>query len=252
MRMFDVEAYLRRIGHQGSLAPTLATLRTVHAAHIETVPFENLDLYAGRPIVLDENALFNKIVRHRRGGFCCELNGLFSALLRKLGFRVTRLSAGVLNDDGSFGPDFDHMILLVELEDRWLADVGFGDAFWEPLRLDDPSEQVQRGRRFRITHDGRVGTMLFEDVPGKPEGYRFSFEPRQLRDYEGMCRYLDSPFTQRRFVTKATPTGRMTLRDTRFIVTEHGERRERVLAEGEWARVLEGKFGISASEVTRR
>src|SRR3989304_2800207 len=99
---------------------------------MEAVPFENLDIIAGRPIVLEEEALLDKIVRRRRGGFCYELNGLFSALLRTLGFRVTRLSAGVLNEDGTFGPDFDHMTLLVELEDRWLADVGVGGFFREP------------------------------------------------------------------------------------------------------------------------
>lgn len=252
----DLDAYLRRIGYGGSRAPTQATLRALHAAHIESVAFENLDIHAGRPIVLDEDALFDKIVRRHRGGFCYEINGLFSALLRELGFRVTRLSAGVLDDAGSFGPDFDHMTLLVDLDDRWLADVGFGDAFWEPLRLDDPGEQVQRGRRFTITHDGRLGLLHFEYVPGKLEGYRFSFEPRSLAEYEGMCRFHqtspESPFTQRRFVTRATPAGRITLRDTRLTVTEHGQRDERPLAGGEWERILEETFGINASEVARR
>ncbi len=254
--MVDLDAYLRRIEYRGPQEPTQATLRALHAAHVEAVPFENLDIHAGRPIVLNEEALFDKIVRRHRGGFCYELNGLFSALLAQLGFRVTRLSAGVLGEDGAFGPDFDHMILLVELDDRWLADVGFGDAFWEPLRLDDPGEQIQRGRRFRISHDGRVGTMLYEDVPGKPEGYRFGFHSRQMADYEGMCRYHqtspDSLFTQRRFLTRATPTGRITLRDTRLIVTEHGGRTERPLEEGEWERIVEEEFGISTSEFARR
>lgn len=253
--MIDVGAYFRRIGFRGPQSPTPSTLRALHAAHLQAVPFENLDIHAGRPIVLAEDALFDKIVGHRRGGFCYELNGLFSALLTQLGFRVTRLSAGVLDDGGVFGPEFDHMILLVDLDDRWLADVGFGDAFWEPLRVDDPHEQIQRGRSFKITHDGRVGTMLFEYAPGEPAGYRFSFEPRRLAAYEGMCQFHqtspDSPFTQRRFATRATPAGRITLRDTRLIVTEHGQRRERPLTEGEWARVLEDEFGISSSELTR-
>lgn len=252
----DIDAYFRRIGYAGPRAPTQATLHALHAAHIESVPFENLDIHAGRPIILDEDALFDKIVRRHRGGFCYEINGLFSALLRELGFRVTRLSAGVLDDAGVFGPDFDHMTVLVDLEERWLADVGFGDAFWEPLRLDDPGEQVQRGRRFRITHDDRLALLHFEYEPGKPEGYRFSFEPRRLAEYEGMCHFHqtspDSPFTQRRFVTKATPTGRITLRDTRVIITEHGQRNERPLADGEWERILEETFGIKASEAARR
>ncbi len=252
----DLDAYLRRIGYAGPRAPTQSTLTALHTGHIESVPFENLDIHAGRPIVLDEDALFDKIVRRHRGGFCYEINGLFSALLRELGFQVTRLSAGVLDDAGVFGPDFDHMTLLVDLEERWLADVGFGDAFWEPLRLDDPGEQLQRGRRFTITHDNRLALLHFEYEPGKPEGYRFSFAPRSLAEYGGMCRFHqtspESPFTQRRFVTKATPTGRITLRDTRLIVTEHGQRNERPLVEGEWERILEETFRINASEAARR
>ncbi|MGH2404722.1 MAG: arylamine N-acetyltransferase family protein [bacterium] len=247
--MLDLDSYLRRIGYDGPQAPTQATLWAVHAAHIEAVPFENLDIHAGRPIVLDEDALFDKIVRRHRGGFCYELNGLFSVLLTELGFRVTRLSAGVLDDAGVFGPEFDHMTLLVDLENRWLADVGFGDAFWEPLRLDDPHEQTQRGRRFTIAHDGHLGTLHFEYAQGKPEGYRFSFQPRQFVEYESMCHYHqtspDSPFTRGRFVTKATPTGRITLSETRVIVTERGQRNERLLAEGEWERILQEEFGIS-------
>ena len=66
----DVQAYLRRINYCGELAPTAATLRDLHRAHMLAVPFENLDIHLGRPILLDGQALFDKIVTHRRGGFC--------------------------------------------------------------------------------------------------------------------------------------------------------------------------------------
>src|SRR4051812_2868960 len=110
----DVQAYLRRINYRGELAPTAATLRELHRAHLLAVPFENLDIHLGRPILLDEQALFDKIVAHRRGGFCYELNGLFALLLRDLGFEVTLLAAGVARADGGFGPEFDHLTLLVQ------------------------------------------------------------------------------------------------------------------------------------------
>ena len=85
----------------------------MHRAHLLAVPFENLDIHLGRPISLDQDALFGKIVTRRRGGFCYELNGLFALLLRELGFEVTLLSAGVARADGGFGPEFDHLTLLV-------------------------------------------------------------------------------------------------------------------------------------------
>jgi N-hydroxyarylamine O-acetyltransferase len=96
----DVPAYLSRIGDTGSREPTAATLRRLHRAHMLAVPFENLDTHAGKPIVLDDEALFAKIVGRHRGGFCYELNGLFAALLHRLGFRVAMLSAGVAHIQG--------------------------------------------------------------------------------------------------------------------------------------------------------
>lgn len=244
----DVRAYLKRIGFDGTPLVRADTLRALHIAHLETVPFENLDIHLGRPIVLNEAALFDKIVRRGRGGFCFELNGLFAALLRALGFDVTMLSAGVRRDDGTYTPDFDHMTLLVEVEDRWLADVGFGDSFREPLRLDEPREQAQGGRSYRIVHDGAGGTMSWREAGGREKGYRFSLRPRALADYGGRCHYLqtspDSSFTQRIVCSRATPTGRVTIANQRLIATDGDTRRERALSEAEWRDAFTEQFGV--------
>jgi arylamine N-acetyltransferase len=108
----NIDAYLKRINYSGSLEPTAETLRALQVAHLFAVPFENLSIHAGEPIVLNEDALFGKIVENRRGGFCYEANGLFASLLRALGFEVAMLSAGVATRDGGFGRDFDHMTLM--------------------------------------------------------------------------------------------------------------------------------------------
>src|SRR6266478_9803210 len=148
-----IKAYLQRINYTGSLDPSAETLRGLQLAHQRTVPFENLSIHAGELIVLDDQALFEKIVERGRGGFCYELNGLFAALLRALGFEVAMLSAQVANAEGIFGPDFDHMTLMVAPADRWLVDVGFGDSFLEPLRLDE--ESTQGGNHtYRIEREG--------------------------------------------------------------------------------------------------
>lgn len=135
----DVSAYRDRINYRGSTEPTIETLRALHRAHLLAVPFENLDIHLNRRIVLDEAALFEKIVVHRRGGFCYELNGLFAGLLRRLGFAVTIFSANVLH--GGIPAEIDHLTLLIQLEERWIADVGFGDSSRLPLRLDFDGEQ---------------------------------------------------------------------------------------------------------------
>jgi N-hydroxyarylamine O-acetyltransferase len=158
----NLKAYLERINYHGSLEPTAETLRALQVANLLAVPFENLSIQAKEPIVLDDESLFTKIVGNRRGGFCYEANGLFAALLRAIGFEVAMLSAQVANAEGEFGPDFDHMTLMVtppgsmNIARRWLVDVGFGDSFLEPLLLDERGEQRQGSRRYRIISEGQI------------------------------------------------------------------------------------------------
>src|SRR2546427_9779537 len=132
----ESKTYMERIGYRGPLRPSVEVLRKLHRRHMLSVPFENLDIHLGRPIILSGNAFYDKIVKHRRGGFCYELNGSFASLLKKLGFKVSMLSARVARKGGGFSPDFDHMTLMVQLKEPWLAHVGFGDSFTEPKRLD--------------------------------------------------------------------------------------------------------------------
>ena len=91
----DLSAYLARIEYRGDSLITRDTLRALHLAHVLTVPFENLDNFLGRPVSLEPGDLFAKIVTAQRGGYCFELNGLFSLLLEAMGFSVTRLIARV-------------------------------------------------------------------------------------------------------------------------------------------------------------
>ena len=125
--MVDVAAYLDRIGYRGATDPTAENLRALQSAHLFSVPFENLDISLGRKITVQQESILNKVVGLRRGGFCYELNGAFAALLREFGFDVTLLSARVARANGGEGPEFDHLTLLVDVAEPWLADVGFED-----------------------------------------------------------------------------------------------------------------------------
>ena len=250
----DINRYLQRLNYSGPKEPTPETLRHLHIAHLQTVPFENLSIHAGEPILLNDEALFDKIVARRRGGFCYELNGLFAGLLRGLGFSVVKLSARVANNEGEFGPDFDHMTLLVTAPDaphvRWLADVGFGDCFNEPLLFDSRAEQRQGSRAYRI--DAKPDHLLLwqRETEGewKPQ-YRFTTTAHEYPDYEEMCRYHqtspDSHFTKARVCTRLTPDGRITLSALRLITTRNGLREEQALAdEKAYQQSLQDNFGI--------
>ncbi len=250
----NIRAYLERINYHGSLAPTAETLRELQVAHLLAVPFENLSIHAKEPIVLEDQALFTKIVERRRGGFCYEANGLFAALLRALGFDVAMLSAEVANAEGEFGPNFDHMSLMVSLEQRWLVDVGFGDSFREPLLLDKRGEQVQGSRAHRILSDGTHLILMQRDEGDEWKAqYRFTLRTYTYADYAEMCRYHQtspqSHFTRARICSRATEEGRITLSEMRFITTSKaGGRQERTLtSEEEYAAILREQFGIVAT-----
>lgn len=248
--MLDVAAYLDRINYSGPVDPSSETLRAIHRAHLLEVPFENLDISRGRKIVIDEEAIVHKVVTLRRGGFCYELNGACAALLRAFGFRVTLLSARVARANGGEGPDFDHLTLRVDLEEPWLADVGFGESFLEPLRLEAGKEQLDPTGLYRLLQRGERLQMekALPDGGWKPQ-YSFSLQARRLEEFAGMCRYHqtspESSFTQKRLCTRATPDGRITLSEMKLIVTRNGEREERSLSsEEEWDFILRERFGI--------
>ncbi len=255
--MLDISVYLKRISYDGPLATTPETLLRLHRAHMLTVPFENLSIHKGEEILLDDRALFRKIVERRRGGFCYELNGLFAWLLGALGFDVVKLSAGVASETGGFDADFDHMALMVRMEDRWLADVGFGDSFIEPLRMDDRGEQLQDGTGYRIESDeDRLILLRREGEEWKPQ-YRFSLTPYEYPDFEDMCRYHQtsplSPFTRKRVCTRPTIDGRITLSEMRLITTSKAHREEQeISSEEESLAILREHFGIDIDGFGKR
>jgi N-hydroxyarylamine O-acetyltransferase len=246
----NTRSYLARISYSGPTVPTSETLRELHRAHMLAVPFENLDISLGRKIICDEAAFLRKIVDEGRGGFCYELNGAFAALLRELGLKVTLLSARVPRADGTDGPEFDHLTLRVDLEEPWLADVGFGDSFLVPLRLKPGIEQLQGNRKFRITEESSDLHMeMSERGENWKRQYSFTLSARQLADFAGMCNYHQtspqSPFTQNRICSRAMPEGRITLADMKLIETHNGKREETLLAsEDERREILKKEFGV--------
>ena len=249
----DVEAYLRRIAYDGPRQPSAASLRVLHRQHLFTVPFENLDIPLKIPIRLDLPRLYEKIVVHHRGGFCYELNGVFCELLTAMGFRVQMLSARVRRDDGGFGPEFDHMLLKVELEEPWVVDVGFGDSFVDPIVFRAGGADQVSGHRYSVSPYEDEWQLLREDEKGQVPLYCFRDVPRQLRDYEGMGHFHqtspDSHFTKSWMCSKATPEGRVTLSNRRLIVTRGGTREETILATDSEVRCcLREQFGIELPE----
>ena len=250
----DVRAYLKRIGYDKPLRLDIESLYGLHRTHLLTVPFENLDIHLGEPIQLCEQALWEKIILRKRGGFCYELNGMFAWLLKQTGFEVTYLNGRVYNSAGKRGREFDHLTLLVKIpavEQSWLADVGFGDSFFEPLHFGYDGEQAQGLRAYRLEPASDGYDLLRRDFDGKWERqYFFDLQPRMFpADYEAACSYHqtspNSSFTHERVISLATPDGRLTLDSKHLTVTTNGKRIKRKLKdETEFREFLKGYFGV--------
>jgi N-hydroxyarylamine O-acetyltransferase len=201
--MFDLDAYLARIGHAGPRAPTLATLQAIHALHPRAIAFENLDPLAGRAVDLDAAALQRKLVGGGRGGWCFEHNLLLRHALHALGFRVTGLAARVVwNAAPGAPPPRSHMLLRVELDGAtYVADAGFGGlTLTAPLRLAHDVVQDTPHEPARLLERDGVWELQCRVGDAWQPLYRFDLHPQLDADYEVSNWYL-AHHPKSRFVT---------------------------------------------------
>ena len=255
----DVKSYLRRLELEKE-EPSIRYLKKLHFAHVHKIPFENLDIHYNQKIQLDFGKIFRKIVERKRGGFCYELNGLFYHLLYHLGFDCFIASAQVMNDEEIFGPDYDHMITIVKIDDKLiLADVGFGDAFSSPKEIDLKKIQMDYTTYWKFEQDPDENYLLrsSDDASYYRTKYRFNLEEKQIIQFLGMCDYHQSsdksPFTQNKMITIKTKDGRITLTDRKLKILELGEITELdILNEDEFLSKLEQHFSISFHQLIPR
>lgn len=249
----NIPGYLARLHALPPSTPDLAALTRLQQQHLLAVPFENLSIVYGEPIVLDEARLYAKIVERKRGGFCYELNGLFGALLRALGYRVDYIAAEVYSSgEQAFGPPFDHMALLVHLDQPYLVDVGFGESARAPLALPQraaqPSVTQDAGGSYRLVTAGNHLLLQKAGESGWEAQFRFTPQAHSLDDYRAMCVYHstnpESHFTRRWICSRATEAGRISLSADELTVTEAGTKQRTAVDERSRPELLRRYFGI--------
>lgn len=250
MDSVNLETYLARIGYTGPREPTLDVLSAVHHAHLRAIPYENLDVHLGKPILLAENRFFQKLVLERRGGWCYEMNGLLAWALRELGFQLDCLAGAVPRASAGPNADGNHLVLLVHLpEGEFIADVGFGDGFLRPIPLREGT-YMQDGFEFRLERgpeDGRWTVHNHEH--GAAQTYDFGLQPHRLEDFTPRCDWLqtspESGFVQKTVCQRLTPDGIITLREAVFKrVARNGVQQRVIETEAEYRRVLREAFGL--------
>lgn len=258
--LLDLDAYLARVGFDGALEPTGATLASLHRAHVAAVPFENLDVVLRRGIQVDLGSVQAKLVAARRGGYCYEHGVLFAAVLERVGYQVDRLLARI-----GYHPDFPrprtHMALHVTGRDgQWLADVGFGAGLLEPLPWDCNGQPHRQGEwTYQITSPA-AGTWVTRQASsdGWLDMYTLTLEPQHASDVE-MANYFTSthprsPFTGHAIVMRKTADVQHRLRDRELTtVRPDGSSTERVLTDAEITSALREMFHLplTGEEVTR-
>lgn len=244
--------YLRRIGiSESEISPDLANLKILQRQHLLHIPFENLDIHWKRPIILDNENFYKKIVKSNRGGFCYELNGLFYELLNSAGFQSKLISARVAKEKDVFGAEKDHMAILTKIGDEnYLVDVGFGSFIAEPLKLATDIEQRDSAGTFLIKKRDDYFQVLKKDGENWDDVFIFKLKGYNLKDFAEMCNFHqtspDSHFTRKKVCSLMTENGRKTLTDNKFIKTESGKKSERkVDSEAEFYKILEQEFKIN-------
>jgi N-hydroxyarylamine O-acetyltransferase len=255
--MFDLDAYLERIGLSGR--PSLAE---IHRAHATSIPFENLDPHRGVPVSLDPADLQRKLVGERRGGYCFEQNLLLKAALDALGAEVEPMLARVRfrAPPGTVRPR-GHLVLRVrDGGTSWHADVGFGlGTLLEPIPFGPGIVHAQSGWRFRVVQD--EDELVLQTADGEEswvDVYGFAPRPAPFVDLEVSNWYTStnprSPFVTGMFVAANHPDGSRTLltdREGLVLVDETpSERRSTDLSWQDVPGLLATRFGLSGFELT--
>lgn len=247
---FDLKAYLQRIGLDEAPPVTLRGLHQLHRAQFLSIPFENLDIHLGREIKLTPEALFDKLVRQGRGGYCFELNGLLLLALHALGFSAKALLGRVHLGGTSGGRT--HQLSLVHINDEdWIIDVGFGATGPRtPIKLEASNGEPVDGSHHRLVIDGYWGWMLQTYDHGEwKNSYSFDLElvtPQDIQVGNFFTSHSpDTHFTQMRIANLPLENGLISLVDTQLTQIDDGEIQETELTEGdEYMGVLKDLLGL--------
>ena len=248
----DIEPYLKRLAVYQEL-PSINYLRQLHRYHLRIFPFENLDVHFRHLIALDVQKIYDKLIYSKRGGFCYELNLLFYHLLIHVGYEAHLISARVRNEENKKHEDeYDHMAILVKIqEDIFLCDVGFGNSFLYPKKLEWNSLQMDYDQYFKFTTDPDDNIILSRSDDGSDFKELYQFQPklREPIEFIDRCNYHqtdpNSRFVGQKIITKLTTYGRVHLTDSLLRIVEKGETTtEEVLNEDAFYAKMEEHFGI--------
>lgn len=250
---FSLTDYFARIGYKGTPASDIATVASLMRRQLFSVPFENLDVQAGKIVSLVPEDIVQKIVYRKRGGYCYEVNGLFAMALEALGIPYQFAAARPMTYPGR--RPRTHMVLVVTLEgERWLCDLGFGSyGIRAPVRLSVlDAEIAQDDDRYMLSPIDNGFYLLQAKIDEAwANQYAFDLSYQEWIDFMPAnhlnSTHPDSLFVQKIVVVLHTETGRKILAGDSFKVVTHGRTEQRTIASVETSGILVHDFGLPAS-----
>lgn len=251
MSQFTLDHYLRRIGFQGEASATLACVTKMMRCQLQSVPFENLDIQAGKIISLDHDDIAEKILHRQRGGYCFEVNGLFAMALDALQIRYFFIAASPLTHHNVRKPK-THMAVVVQFDDgQWLCDCGYGGyGLREPVRIDLLDTEIrQDDDAFMLSRMGEQEIVLKSKVQGVWEAqYAFDLMPQDWTDFAGANHYNsthhDSLFVRKLLVVLCTLTGRKILFGSALKILENAQQIKHHVTPENRQEILRREFGL--------
>ncbi|MEW5421600.1 arylamine N-acetyltransferase [Amorphus sp. 3PC139-8] len=255
---FDLETYFARIGLTMCL-PTFDGLETLQCAQMASIPFEDVEPFLGRVPDLAPEAVWQKLVAQRRGGYCFELNALFGQALAAVGFSARPILARV-RMGAPIGGIRAHLAWIATVNGReWLVDAGFGGPGpFGPLELVIGPHQTVSGSTFRCTSDRQTGETVLERRDGESWLSLFGFDesPFAAVDVQSanyLCTHwpLGAPFPQNLMMSRVGSEAQLSLMNREAKeVTRRGTRSWTIASEAELERTILEEFGLHYDRAT--
>lgn len=243
---FSLPDYLRRIGYSGETHPDLATLTAIMSAQLQSVPFENTEVQAGRIPSMVPEEITTKIITHGRGGYCYEVNGLFAMALTAIGYEWYFAGARPM-----FYPTRrpkTHLVVIVTIDgEHYLCDTGFGGyGLRQPIHIQDGEIAEQNGDRFRLELSNNEYVLSSWVNDEWSLQYGFSLAAQEWIEFS-LANYFnathpDTIFTQKKLAVMQTPNGRKILLNDTLKIIENGSTDETIV---DYAKAANEHFGLT-------
>ncbi len=251
---FTLKKYFERTNYNSEINAHISTVSEIMRCQLFSVPFENLDVQAGKIVSLVPEEIVEKILVRNRGGYCYEVNGLFAMALAELGVPYIFVAARPMIYP--VRRPKTHMAIVAEVDgEKWLIDLGFGsNSIRKPMRLDVTDVEVQQDAdRFMLSKTDESKYRLKAFVEGEwVNQYEFDLYPQEWIDFVPAnhlnSTHPDTIFVKKLIVVLQNPTGKVVLMGDTLKTVSNGITTKEFVSPENRSAILSTHFGLVAPE----